>query len=78
MSYIITTHFLDLCKRLESDTRILNFHMKTKGLHGDIKYTYKLKSGISSIRGGTKVLSDLEYPEEILKGAESVIDKLEI
>jgi DNA mismatch repair ATPase MutS len=52
--------------------------MATKASGADIKYTYKLKKGISSVRGGTKVLSDLEYPKEILDGAENVIDKLKI
>lgn len=78
VSYVITTHFLDLCKRLSKEPRVRNCHMATKAAGADIKYTYKLKKGISSIRGGTKVLSDLEYPKEILDGAENVIDKLSI
>ena len=78
VSYIITTHFLDLCKRLEPEKRVRNCHMKTISSDEDIKYTYKLQRGISSIRGGTKVLNDLEYPEEILAGAETVINELAI
>lgn len=78
VSYIITTHFLDLCQRLSSEPRVKNCHMATKAMGTDIEYTYKLKKGISSIRGGTKVLNDLEYPKEILDGAENVIDKLKI
>ena len=30
-------------------------------------FTYKLKKGISKIKGGVKVLKDLEYPDEIIK-----------
>jgi hypothetical protein len=78
VSYVITTHFLDLCHRLSTEARVKNCHMATKASGADIKYTYKLKKGISSVRGGTKVLSDLEYPKEILDGAENVIDKLKI
>ena len=78
VSYVITTHFLDLCQRLSTEPRVRNCHMATKAAGADIKYTYKLKKGISSIRGGTKVLNDLEYPKEILDGAENVIDKLKI
>ena len=76
VSYVITTHFLDLCKRLQSDTRIKNCHMETENIDSNIKYKYKLKNGISSIRGGTKVLHDLNYPKEILFNAENTIDKL--
>ena len=57
---------------------IVRQYMKTISTNEDIKYTYKLQRGISSIRGGTKVLNDLEYPKEILLGAETVIDELAI
>ena len=43
--------------------------MKTikKGEDGnDFTYTYLLKKGISEVRGGIKVLQDLNYPQEIL------------
>jgi hypothetical protein len=30
------------------------------------KYTYYLKKGISEVKGGLKVLSDMNYPEEII------------
>ena len=29
-------------------------------------YTYKIKKGISKVKGGIKVLKDLEYPDEII------------
>ena len=77
VSYIITTHFIDLCQKLKTDNRVQNCHMKTEGIHKDIQYTYKLINGISKIRGGTKVLYDLQYPDTILKNAENIIDKLE-
>ena len=32
----------------------------------DFKFTYKIKKGISKIKGGLKVLKDLEYPETII------------
>jgi hypothetical protein len=34
------------------------------------KYTYTLKPGISEVKGGLKVLHDMNYPQEIM-------DKLE-
>lgn len=78
ISYIITTHFIDLCQRLNPDSSVKNYHMKTEGHHKDISYTYKLTEGISKIRGGTKVLYDLNYPDVILKNAENIIDKLKL
>ena len=34
---------------------------------GSFNYNYQLKKGISNIKGGIRVLKDMEYPEEILK-----------
>ena len=74
VSYIITTHFLHLCEKLDKDDRTLNCHMKTNGNNKDIKYTYRLCNGISKIKGGTKVLHDLDYPHQILSCAEDIIN----
>ena len=40
-----------------------------EGIDNDnhLEYTYLLKNGISSIKGGIKVLKDLSYPDEIIK-----------
>ena len=32
----------------------------------NFEYTYKMVSGISNVKGGLKVLSDLQYPQYIL------------
>ena len=37
----------------------------------DFKFTYKIKKGISKIKGGFKILKDLEYPENIIKSIEN-------
>jgi DNA mismatch repair ATPase MutS len=38
--------------------------------NGDFKYKYKMKKGISKIKGAVRVLKDLNYPEEIIKNIE--------
>ena len=40
------------------------------------KYTYKLQYGISHIKGGVKVLKDLDYPKEIIEKTTTVINEL--
>ena len=37
-------------------------------------YTYKLSSGISNIKGGVKVLRDLEYPKDIIIDTENYLE----
>ena len=39
-------------------------------------YTYKLVKGISTIKGGIKVLRDLDYPTEIIECTQRTIAKL--
>ena len=78
VSFIITTHFLDLCRRLDSDEKMSNRHMAINSEGDGFKYTYKLSSGMSNVRGGVKVLNDLEYPDEIVIGTREIIDDLNI
>jgi hypothetical protein len=40
--------------------------MKTTKMNNTFEYTYELMRGISNIRGGLKVLHDMNYPKEIL------------
>jgi len=51
---------------LDKDESIENFHMKTIAAGEDFKYTYLLEKGISNVRGGVKVLHDMNYPKEII------------
>ena len=47
--------------------------MEVEEINDDLKYTYKMKKNISTIKGGVKVLKDLNYPKEIIDNAISVI-----
>tara|TARA_B110000858_G_C17782367_1_gene465414 strand:+ start:106 stop:1854 length:1749 start_codon:yes stop_codon:yes gene_type:complete len=81
--FLITTHYLDMCKRLHADKDIYNCHMETKPIDNKegketFDYLYKLKGGISSIKGGVKVLQDLEYPDDIIVGAKKIIHSLDM
>jgi len=69
VKFMLTTHYLKLCKMFESDKTIHNFHMETYVQNEKQKHTYKIKNGISKIKGGIMVLKDLGYPEEIVKNA---------
>jgi DNA mismatch repair ATPase MutS len=67
-SVVLTTHFHHLCDCLDKDEKIENLHMEIeKGETDDFVYKYALKKGISRVRGGIKVLYDMEYPEEIIE-----------
>ena len=65
IDFILTTHLTELCKKI--NPIMVNNHMLVKET-GDFnfEYTYKMVSGISNVKGGLKVLSDLQYPQYIL------------
>lgn len=67
VNYILTTHYYKLCNQLDKKIS-KNYHMEIKKNkdNDDFKFTYKIKKGISKIKGGLKVLRDLEYPEDII------------
>jgi hypothetical protein len=68
VQFHLTTHFIKLCKKLKSNKLITNYCMETKKAKDKIIYKYKLKKGISTVKGGIHVLSNLNYPKEILNG----------
>ena len=74
VNFVLTTHYLDLCKRLEETQKgINNYHMEVLTTGDDFNYTYKMKRDISTIKGGVKVLRDLDYPKEIIDVANLLV-----
>ena len=71
---MLTTHYTKLCKNLDSNTNIVNMHMGVKESADDFifQYTFKMEKGISVVKGGLKVLKDMNYPEEILASAKQL------
>ena len=60
-----------------ANTKIRNLHMEVadRGNY-DFKYLYTLRPGISSIKGGIKVLYDLQYPESIVETTRGILSSL--
>jgi hypothetical protein len=59
---LLTTHYVKLCKKLAKNKRIINCQMNIKPNENgtDFEYTYKIANGISTVKGGLKVLKDLQ------------------
>ena len=67
IKFMLTTHYLDLCKEFDKDLKyIKNYNTENK---------YHIGRGISTVKGGIKILHELAYPEEIINLAEKMILK---
>ena len=77
VKFIITTHYVELCEKLNKlkKNKIINKHMKVSSdKTGNFQFTYKLVNDISTIKGGIKVLKDLKYPTKIIESTENYIN----
>jgi energy-coupling factor transporter ATP-binding protein EcfA2 len=63
VKWMLTTHFIDLCTKLDKVPSISNYHMKVTE---DFKYLYKLKPSISRMKGAYKILEDMKFPKEMI------------
>ena len=70
--FLLTTHFIKVCKNLQKNTKIMNYHMATEKCNRKIIFKYKLLEGISEVKGGINVLCELDYPKEIIDKSTSI------
>jgi DNA mismatch repair ATPase MutS len=73
VNFVITTHFINICNYMNNEENTENYNMEIINNNDTIKYTYKIKKGISDIKGGLYVLKDLNYPEKIVKTANKIL-----
>ena len=66
LDYILTTHYTKLCKKLKKENNCYCMNVVKK--NNDFVYTYKIKKGVSKVKGAQKVLKDLAFPENIING----------
>ena len=64
VKFLLTTHFIRLCKQLDSNKTITNVNMKTDIINKNPKYHYKLITGISDIKGGATVSATIGVSRE--------------
>lgn len=73
-SFILTTHFYNLCelgslKKLAISNMQMGFKLEPSGP----VYTYKVKPGISNLKGGIAVLKELHYPLSLIEDAKTIL-----
>jgi len=68
VSFVLTTHYISVCKRMKRTGAVQNYKMDViQEPDGSVRYTYKMKKGISRIQGAVKILEQMNYPPEIIQ-----------
>jgi hypothetical protein len=68
VDFILTTHYVAVCRRFRKSKRVKNYQMKViLDECNKIKYTYQIHTGISMVEGAVRILEDLNYPKEIME-----------
>jgi hypothetical protein len=70
VDFILTTHFVKLCQKVEKDgaLRIANYMMDAELCDKEIVFTYDMIPGISKIKAAKLILIQMGFPEEIISG----------
>ena len=69
VDFILTTHFVKLCKKVKKNKtglRIANCKMDAALADDKIHFTYKMVKGISKIKAARLILIQMGFPEEII------------
>lgn len=65
VQYMLTTHYLDLCKIMtKNKDKVTNYTLENK---------YHLKKGISKIKGGIDVIENMDFPVDIINSAKKLV-----
>lgn len=78
VTYLITTHFLELCNKMDETNEVINLKMDSELVNGNVKHSYKLTNGVSKVKGGIAVLKQLGYPKDVVERSKNVIDSLSL
>ena len=70
VDFILTTHFVKLCQKVEKEPtlRIANYKMDAELCDKEIIFTYEMVGGISKIKAAKLILAQMGFPDEILQG----------
>jgi DNA mismatch repair ATPase MutS len=68
VKFILTTHYTEVCQKLEDSSAITNYRMDVKQEDdGKLNFNYKLKPGICTIQGAIEILKAMDYPKDIIE-----------
>jgi len=63
IDYLITTHFIDLCKHFVGSDHVVNGKMDVVQTDDKITFLYRILEGYSTVHGGKYILKEMNYPD---------------
>lgn len=74
VSFIMTTHYMKLCKMAKrSKMNLKNYNMESSHRGDVMEYTYKIVSGTSKIKGGASVIREMGFPTKIISNMHRIL-----
>ena len=67
IDYLITTHFIDLCKHFVGSKHSINGKMDVIQTEEKITFLYRILDGYSTVHGGKYILKEMNYPELLFR-----------
>ena len=65
VKYILTTHFMELCKKLSNDdVNICKMVSHIKDT--ELQHTYKIDKGMNDLQGSVEILKQLKFPKQVI------------
>jgi len=73
VNFMLTTHYTYICKKFKTSDSSINYKMHTTvNEDGSLFFHYKMKKGISKVKGAINVLKQMQYPEDIIHNIENL------
>jgi energy-coupling factor transporter ATP-binding protein EcfA2 len=66
VDFVLTTHYKELCNKLESLGGVEMYRMKVNVNKDVYDYTYSMEKGINQVDGGIEILRQMNYPTDII------------
>jgi hypothetical protein len=67
IDYLITTHFIELCKHFVGSDHVVNGKMDVVQTDEKITFLYRVLEGYSTVHGGKYILKEMNYPDILFR-----------
>ena len=63
--FLLTTHYVDVCRRIEGEPHVANYRMRVQG-EDKLVMEYRVEPGISDVKGAFFILETMGFPQQMM------------